>query len=251
TMSKVNSTQPKVQSKPERPEGSPLFWHKSGRWCKKIRGKFHYFGRGTHDEALELYNTRKDNLHAGRQPEQEPEGLTLYKRCAKFLTRKMRLRGSGDLSIHTYTDYAAVCKLLLKAFDKNRLVSDLKPGDFEKLRAKMLKKWNLVRVGNTINKVRIVFNYGYKNGLIERQMVYGEGFKRPSKKALRKHRQAQGPRMFEAEEIRAMLAKAGPALKAMILLGVNCGFGNSDIGNLPMSALDLERGWISYPRPKT
>jgi integrase len=37
----------------------------------------------------------------------------------------------------------------------------------------------------------------------------------------------------------------------MILLGVNAGFGNSDCGNLPLSAVDLERGWIDFPRPKT
>ena len=37
----------------------------------------------------------------------------------------------------------------------------------------------------------------------------------------------------------------------MILLGVNCGFGNHDCGTLPLSALDLKGGWINYPRPKT
>jgi integrase len=37
----------------------------------------------------------------------------------------------------------------------------------------------------------------------------------------------------------------------MILLAVNCGFGNADVGTLPLSALDLESGWVSYPRPKT
>jgi integrase len=57
--------------------------------------------------------------------------------------------------------------------------------------------------------------------------------------------------MFEAEEIRQMLAAASPQLKAMILLGINAGLGNTDCGRLPLSALDLERGWLTYPRPKT
>jgi integrase len=35
------------------------------------------------------------------------------------------------------------------------------------------------------------------------------------------------------------------------LLGINCGFGNADCGRLPLSALDLDSGWVSYPRPKT
>src|SRR5690606_130523 len=37
----------------------------------------------------------------------------------------------------------------------------------------------------------------------------------------------------------------------MILLGINCGFGNADCGMLPSSVLDLKNGWVSFPRPKT
>src|SRR5438046_2386907 len=64
--------------KPARPEGSPLFWHATGRWAKKIHGKQHYFGRGSHDDALAEYNRQKDDLHAGRapRPDDEAGGLT-------------------------------------------------------------------------------------------------------------------------------------------------------------------------------
>src|SRR5262249_22559933 len=31
----------------------------------------------------------------------------------------------------------------------------------------------------------------------------------------------------------------------------NCGFGNFDCGKLPRTALDLEGGWVVFPRPKT
>src|SRR5262245_29962526 len=37
----------------------------------------------------------------------------------------------------------------------------------------------------------------------------------------------------------------------MILLGVNCGFGNADCGTLPRSDVDLEADMIDFPRPKT
>ena len=40
-------------------------------------------------------------------------------------------------------------------------------------------------------------------------------------------------------------------MKAMLLLGINCGLGNSDCGNLPSTALDLDGGWLDYHRPKT
>lgn len=37
----------------------------------------------------------------------------------------------------------------------------------------------------------------------------------------------------------------------MILLGLNCGLGNADVGTLAMRAVDLAGGWIEYERQKT
>src|SRR5262249_37756565 len=72
-----------------------------------------------------------------------------------------------------------------------------------------------------------------------------------SRRELRCERQQNGLRMFEAAEIKAMLSAATTPLRAMILLGVNCGFGNTDVANLSVKHLDLEGGWCNYPRPKT
>src|SRR5262249_51373449 len=87
---------------------------------------------------------------------------------------------------------------------------------------------------------------------------------RPTKKTLRLEKARRGPKMFEAAEVRALvdgaevkragekvLVRPTPTLRAMILLGVNCGFGNADCGTLPLSALDLDGGWVNYHRPKT
>ena len=40
-------------------------------------------------------------------------------------------------------------------------------------------------------------------------------------------------------------------MKAMILLAVNTGCGNSDCGQLEERHLDLVGGWLNFPRPKT
>jgi integrase len=37
----------------------------------------------------------------------------------------------------------------------------------------------------------------------------------------------------------------------MIYLGLNCGFGNNDCAMLTVTAVDLDRGWIEFARPKT
>jgi len=48
-----------------------------------------------------------------------------------------------------------------------------------------------------------------------------------------------------------MIGAAGTQLHAMVLLGINCGYGNTDCATLPMQALDLRKGWVDFPRPKT
>jgi integrase len=106
-------------------------------------------------------------------------------------------------------------------------------------------------LGNVIQYVRSVFKHAFDAELLDRPVRFGPGFKRPSKKVVRLHRAEQGPKLFTASEVRRMIDVAGLPLKAMILLGINAGFGNGDCGNLPLTALDLENGILDYPRPKT
>jgi integrase len=159
--------------------------------------------------------------------------------------------GNGELSPRTWAEYKATTDLLVKNFGKQQLVSDLDPEDFATLRNRMAKTWGPHRLAKMIQYVRTVFKHGFDAGLIDRPVRFGPGFNRPTKKTLRLHRAEQGVKLFTAEEIRRLLDAAGPTMKAMILLGVNCGFGNADCGNLPLAALDLEGGWVNYPRPKT
>ena len=57
--------------------------------------------------------------------------------------------------------------------------------------------------------------------------------------------------MFEADELRKIIDTAATPLRAIVLLAINCGPGQSDIAALPISAVDLKRSWVNVPRPKT
>jgi integrase len=193
----------------------------------------------------------KSDLHAGRTPRAATAELTVFSLCGLFLTAKQRKLEAGELTHKTFRDYTSVCQIAIKAFGRNRLVSDLRPDDFGKLRAQMALRLGPERLTIDITRVRSVFRFAAVNGLIDRAVVYGDAFAVPSQRQRRLHRAAQGPKMFEAGEVRRMLDAAGQPLKTMILLAVNCGFGNSDCGTLPLSALDLDGGWVNYHRPKT
>jgi integrase len=240
-------------AKPAKPYADyPLFPHATGRWAKKIRGQLHYFGKWSDpDAALAKYLTQKEALHRGIRPRPAPDGLTVKDLANAFLAYKKTLEIAGELSPRSWADYFAAGEALVKFFGSRRFVADLGPDDFAELRTSMAKRWGPVRLGNTIQRVRTIFKYGFEARLLPLPMVFGPGFARPTKKVLRLARAKQGDKLFTAEEIRKLLAAANVPMRAMILLGVNCGFGNTDCANLPQAAVDLDAGWINYPRPKT
>jgi integrase len=241
-------------SKPAKPYPEfPLFPHATKRWAKKIRGQIHYFGSWDDpDAALERYLAERDALRAGRKPHEVSAGVTVKSVCNDFLIAKDGLVKSGELTKRSWADYKSACDLCVSHFGKARLVADLDPVDFAGLRGKMVRKrWGPVTLGNVIQRIRVVFKFAWDNGLIERPVRYGQNFKRPSRKTVRIDRAKKGPKLFTADEIRQLIDASGPTIRAMILLGVNCGFGNADCGHLRLSAVDLDAGMIDFPRPKT
>jgi integrase len=262
-MSKGNSTAAAPTNKPNKPSPDfPLFPHATKRWAKKIRGSLHYFGPWNDpDGALKKYLDQKDDLHAGRKPREVSEaGVTVKSLVNAYLNHKKSLEQAGELSPRTYKNCKEACDLLIDRFGKQRLASDLRQDDFANLRKYMAKKWGPVRVGDFIQRIRCVFKYGYDAEQLKEPVRFGPGFKRPSKKTIRLARAERGLKMFEAHELRDMIQGKGTGeeriepttnLKAMILLGINCGYGNSDCATLPLSALDLDRGWVNFHRPKT
>jgi len=248
----ANSTNGKKPAKPY--ADFPLFPHASGRWAKKIRGKFHYFGKWDDwKSALEKYLDQKDDLHAGRVPRSNRGMLTIRQLCNEFLNLKKNQNDTGELSSRTFSDYHKTCKRIISQFGKERAVEDISSSDFSEWRSSLSRTLNATSLGNTITRIRTVFKFGYDAELIDRPVRFGPGFKRPSRKAQRLTRQKKqadhGKRMFEAGELRMAIEKASRQMRAMILLGINCGFGQSDIATLPQSALAGD--WIEFPRPKT
>jgi integrase len=234
--------------------GFPLTPHPSRRWCKKIRGKLHYFGKlDDPTAALERFNREWPYLKDGRTPLSldAPDGLTVRVLCNKFLTAKKARLDSGELSPRTFADYFTICGQLVDGLGRDRRVDDLRTDDFAALRAKWSRTWGAVRLRNEINRARVVFKYAFDERLIDKPVHYGQSFARPSAKTLRKARNAQPPKKFEADEARRIINAADVQMRGMVLLGLNCGFGNTDCAALPKGAVDLERSWIDFPRPKT
>jgi site-specific recombinase XerD len=257
-MSATNST---TNSRPSKPYPEfPLFAHSTGRWAKKIRGKFHYFGAWSDPHgALRRYLTDKDDLEAGRKPrrvsESVTETLTVQRMVGLFLDAKEINVQSGEMEQSTWNAYESFGNRMIRVFGADALVERLGPDDFQRLRQDLQTTHKrLTSINSDIGRIKAFFNWaGPGNngqGYIDRLPRFGSLFKRPSKSALEREREEQGGRIFRAEQIRALLAAARPSLRAMILLGINCGYGNTDCAKLPPDRLDLDHGWASFSRTK-
>jgi integrase len=256
----ANSKPAPLPSKP-RPD-FPLFPHATRRWAKKVRGKLVYFGSTNDDPkgkaALERWLDQKDDLLAGRVPrarQATTEGPVLADLVNSFLTAKESLRDNGELAPRTYKRYYDTCEMLVKYFGRDRRLDDLRTSDFTELRANMAKRWGAVALANEIQNVRTLFKFGDDAEILSKPMKFGPMFKKPRPEVFEKEKAKReslhGKRMFTPDQIQALVKVASPNMKAMILLGLNGGLSNTDIGLLTIVPFDLENGWLDYARTKT
>ncbi len=255
-----NSSRKRDSKKPAKPRPDfPLFPHATGRWAKKVKGKFVYFGKVADDPngetALNKWLDEKDDLLAGRTPRKKTGELTVRDLLNKFLNSKRLAAETGEIRVWTFRDYRhEVCPQIGRVLGLTTAVVDLAAVDFERLR-KEFTRWGLARQRVAIKKARAVFNYAYGASLIEHPVRFGPMFRVPSEKLLRKGRQEKRDsgesKMFDAEEIKQLLDRCLAPMRAIILLGINAGFGNNDAATLKRAEVDLNTGWVIHPRPKT
>ncbi len=86
----------------------PLFRHATGRWAKKVKGKFCYFGKVANDPdgqlALAQWLEQKDDLLAGRTPRVKPDGLPLDELLDRFMVSKRCLLDTCEITPKHYAE---------------------------------------------------------------------------------------------------------------------------------------------------
>ena len=253
--------------KPQKPYRSfPLTAHNNGQWCKKILGKVHFFGTWADPQgALDRYLAVAADLHAGREPQRStlsPDVVQVKDVCNHYLTHQLRKVETGEISARWLEDCRRVVELFARQVGSQKAVQELRPEDFERLRFRLVQRglsggrgMGVHALNRALTVIKGMFKHAYENDLIDRPVKYGTGFEKPSASLKRKARQTaeleNGKRLFESSEILRMLEQTDVPLRAMILLGINGGMGNTDCARLPIVAVDLEQGVVEFDRPKT
>jgi integrase len=212
----------------------------------------------TGERAQRIWNEQCHGIRAGRKPiidaDAQPEGVTVKVLCDAFLAAKEAKVASGEMAKRSWDDLYRTCLKVADALTRHRLVDDLKPGDFAYLRevlAKGTRGRGLVALKGDVSRVRNLFNWGYKAELLDRPVRFGDSFNPPSVDRLRIARAEKPAKLFEQPDLRRIIDKAKTPVKAMVLLGINCGLGNADCARLKFKHIDLDKYWLDFPRPKT
>jgi site-specific recombinase XerD len=217
------------------------------------------------EAALDQYLRAAADLQAGRQPNKSTisGNAAMVKVVAnRYLTYQLQRVDAGEITPRWFEDCLQTVRHFTTFVGPIRLVSDLHPEDFHEYRQRLIsyglggkKGFGAYALERSITVVRAMFRYAHDVDVIERPMKYGKVFDRPSasmkRRSLRSEELENGKRLFTASEICSMLDAADMPLRAMILLGVNGGFGNTDCACLPIKAVDLKQGIIEFDRPKT
>jgi integrase len=231
----------------------PLFPHNNGQWARKIKGKLKCFGSWDDPvAALKRHNHQYPYLKSGLDaPEDVTPGVTIKEVCDTFLANKEADHKAGQISERWVKDLHNAALIVANTLGRGRSVESLGPQDFHKLRIAIVGKHSPAIAKNHISRIRSIFEFAYKNRIIDRPVNYGTMFRPPSRDLIRKHRNRQPKKLWQPSQVRQLLAEATPTLRAMIYLGINCGVDCSDLCNLPIGAVNLKTGWLDYPRAKT
>ena len=223
----------------------PLTLHKTGQYCKKIRGKLYYFGTDK-QEALRRYQEQATYLHTGvgTMPARRDAGLSLRTLCNLYLDHQEPRRQIGDISPRHFYDQKNLLKGFVRHIGANRSILDVTTLDLQNYKKKLI---NAGKNPNTINNrmaaVKAVFHWAVDNEVMD---------KSPNLKALKKVPSSKRSRQtFTPGQIGLLLEHGSVQMKAMIWLALNCGFGCTDCAQLTWRHLDLGRGRVSLPRGKT
>ena len=223
----------------------PLTLHSTGQYCKKIKGKMHYFGKDK-KQALERYLEQAAFLHNGNAKmfKSTNGNMTLKSLCNIYLKHQQAKAESAEITIRHHADQSSCLKKFMSFIGQYRKINEISTLDLQNYKRKLKRAYNSAhRVNLHISIMKAMFHWAKKNDILD----YIPNIDAVScVKIIHKQRH-----VFTSEQILRLFDFADVQMKAMIWLGLNCGFGCTDCAELKWSDLDLVNGRVKLVRGKT
>lgn len=229
--------------KPTKPYPTfPLTPHARGGWVKRYKGRVYSIPCPNPKQALERWHQMARDIDAGLplRATEPPEVARVSSIFDRYMTER-----TGHVAPATLRDYRDAANDALDCWGDNKAVTDLKPDHFTRLARIWGKRMGSHAMGRNIQAIRTMFKYAANQNWIDAQPRYGVVFVKP----LTTRKQGKPFTVSEAARIVAC-AVGRDYLEPCLLMMLNGGFTTRDCSELPISAVDLDKALIIFPRPK-
>ena len=152
---------------------------------------------------------------------------------------------ANAITAQHYNDQVSSLNKLMAFLGQRCRIKDISTIDLQNYKRQLEKQYSSSkhRLNMHISNLKTLFHWVKKNDILK-QIPNIDAISRS--KIVNKQR-----RIFTYEEINKLLAVADIKMKAMIWLGLNCGFGCTDCSELQWKNLDLTNSRVIFPRGKT
>jgi integrase len=237
----------KTLKRKTRSDKFPLTLHPTGQYCKKVKGKIYYFGSDK-KEALQKYLDQATYLHGCQDnlQQQKPTGdnMTLKQLCDMYLKYQYSKLQANDLTASHHNEQIGSLNKLMAFLGQNIDINNISTLDLQNYKRRIQKSHvSVCRLNLHISIKKALFHWARKNEVLANipnidavsrgKIVHQEKF------------------TFDPEQINKLLSAADVKMRAMIWLGLNCGFGCTDCSEFKWIDLDLVNARVKLPRRKT
>jgi integrase len=238
------ATHPAIAKDPD----FPLSYNRSNKsFYKTHKGQRYYFG-GDPVEAVKQYEHEWKYIKRGEDIP-PADNITIGELFNLWLDERLKDANAGDIKMRTWLAYQERAGFVVSELGRSTAVSSLKPARFADLRRALDKRYGSSPTvfSHAVRVTKMAFKWADDFDIVDAPKM--GGFKGASKKEVRKKRRSHGRQVYSAAEIRSMLDRARPTLKAAILVGLNGGFTQAEVAELRTSM--IKGGIIDLLRDKT
>lgn len=169
--------------------------------------------------------------------------MTLKELCDLYLQYQYLKVQANALTARHHNEQIASLKKLMSFLGQARKIGEISTLDLQSYRRKLQKAYSTAhRMNLHISIMKAMFHWAMKNDVLN-SIPNIDAVSRG--KIVHKQRQT-----FSPEDIRQLLGAADIQMRAMIWLGLNCGFGCTDCAELKWNNLDFVNGRVELARKK-
>lgn len=251
--------------------GLQLWWRKDSRctaggyWCATFDGRKRGFGSDYEQAKAELVAALNgEDLPATPQTPQRATVADVY---AEYVDHQHTRVNDREIKPREFEDTRRFLDHFAAAVGAETPAQAIGPQQFSEFyRQQLSGSFGPDQIQRRTYAIRRAFEYAAELELIPHVPNFGPQFKPLKAKALATVK-ARTPKLvdrtpYKPRDVRRLIRAAPQPIKSMILLAINCAFGNTDCGLLGLDQLHLKverdadgkivkaRGYHSFPRPK-